>query len=130
MAIDKATRELVRSRAGGRCEYCQLPQEHTTLTLQVEHIIPKQHWGDDEVSNLALACARCNLLKGSNLTGLDPDSGEVVRLFHPREQNWEEHFAWNGLNILGKTPVGRTTVWLLEMNGDDRLEIRETWAET
>ncbi|HXK00748.1 MAG TPA: HNH endonuclease [Verrucomicrobiae bacterium] len=47
----------------------------------VEHIIAKQHGGSGDAENLALACHRCNLQKGPNLTGIDPQTAEVARLF-------------------------------------------------
>jgi 5-methylcytosine-specific restriction endonuclease McrA len=50
----------VRRRARYRCEYCQLPQSAWPVRHQVEHIIAEQHEGDDEPSNLALACAHWN----------------------------------------------------------------------
>ena len=80
-------------------------------TLHIEHIIPKKHGGLDTMENLALACIDCNLKKGSNLTGLDfSETNEVTELFHPRRHQWNEHFAWDGVHIVGKTAVGRTTV--------------------
>jgi len=74
---------------------------------------------------LALACPECNYHKGTNLTSIDPDTGEVTSLFHPRRQRWEDHFRRHGARIVGRTPVGRTTVWLLEINTGDRLRLRE-----
>jgi hypothetical protein len=53
--MDATTRELVRRRAGERCEYCLLRQEHCDLKHHVEHIIAKQHGGSDDPANLALA---------------------------------------------------------------------------
>ena len=70
--MDSATRTLVRTRARNCCEYCLLPQDNCSLTHHVEHVIPRQHGGTDNHSNLALACHRCNLCKGTNLTGIDP----------------------------------------------------------
>ncbi len=64
--IDAATRAAVRRRAGDRCEYCLLRQEHDLSSLHVEHIAAKQHGGTDDPSNLALACIHCNLHKGPN----------------------------------------------------------------
>jgi hypothetical protein len=72
--MDAAVRELVRERAGNRCEYCRLRQDHTPFVLQIEHIIARKHGGGDELSNLALACDRCNLHKGSDLTAIDPET--------------------------------------------------------
>jgi len=37
--MESATRELVWRRAGGRCEYCLLRQEHSQLTHHVEHVV-------------------------------------------------------------------------------------------
>ena len=54
----------------------------------------------------------------------DPDTNEVVRLFHPRRDNWHEHFALEGPRILGLTAIGRTTAWLLQMNAEERVELR------
>ena len=122
--MDTATREFVRQRAGSRCEYCLLRQEHSELTHHIEHIIPKQHGGTDEPDNLALACHRCNLRKGPNLSGVDPVNDEVVLLFHPRRDRWEQHFAIRDVRIEGNTPSGRATVKLLAMNDTRRVELR------
>jgi hypothetical protein len=73
--MDAVLRELVRRRADHACEYCGLRQEHSELKHHVEHIIAKQHGGADHPENLALACHRCNLRKGPNLTGIDPETG-------------------------------------------------------
>jgi 5-methylcytosine-specific restriction endonuclease McrA len=120
--MDATTRDLVRRRADN--EYCLLPQEHSELTHHIEHIIAKQHGGGDDVDNLALACHRCNLRKGPNLTGVDPISGELVPLFHPRRDRWAEHFLLHGVRIQGITPAGRATVKVLAMNDARRLELR------
>jgi len=90
--IDQRTRREVRRRAAERCEYCRLPESAGDITFHVEHIVAQQHQRDDNPSNLALACDRCNLYKGPNLSSIDPDTNEVVRLFHPRIDDWHEHF--------------------------------------
>ncbi|MCA9093433.1 MAG: HNH endonuclease [Planctomycetaceae bacterium] len=118
-------RQMVRERAGNTCEYCRLPQHLSPMAaLQIEHIIPIKHGGSSEPDNLALACISCNLHKGSNLTGIDPVMDEITPLFNPREDLWEEHFVVSGIEILGKTPVGRATVRVLNMNSADRLVVR------
>ena len=55
---------------------------------------------------------------------LDPDSGELTRLYHPRKDRWEDHFHRDGAFILGHTDVGRTTAWLLRFNDADNLSQR------
>lgn len=123
--MDRSARAAVRARAGDRCEYCRLLQRSLPLvTFHVEHVIPRQHGGGDETENLALACHHCNLHKGPNLTGIDPETCEIVALFHPRRQTWAEHFAWDDLSIMGRTPTGRATVRVLQMNAPARLELR------
>ena len=90
--MDAAVRNLVRKRAGNRCEYCRLPQQCYDLTFHVEHIVASQHQQDDDPSNLALACDRCNLQacdrcnlhKGTNLVTIDPATGARAELFNPR----------------------------------------------
>jgi hypothetical protein len=124
--MDAPTKRLVRERAGDRCEYCRLHQDQSPLAvLQIEHVIPRKHLGDDSPENLALACIDCNLAKGPNLTGLDPESGVLTELFHPRRQVWAEHFEQIGPLIVGKTAVGRTTVQVLNMNSDDQIALRQ-----
>jgi 5-methylcytosine-specific restriction endonuclease McrA len=98
--MDAAVREFVRERAGNRCEYCLLEQKHLPFsTFQVEHIIPRKHGGDDAPVNPALACDRCNSHKGTNLTGIDPETGEIVPLCNPRQHLWEEHFRLSDVTI-------------------------------
>ena len=124
--MDQKTREIARQRAEDRCEYCRLPQEHAPLWRhQIEHIIPIKHGGTDDLDNLAWTCVRCNLSKSSNLSGIDNVTGQVVELFNPRTQNWSEHFAFQGAQIVGLTPTGRATVAVLNMNEPKRLELRE-----
>ncbi len=123
--MDVAVRTLVRQRAGNRCEYCRLHQdEEPYFRLHVEHIIARQHGGSDDISNLALACHHCNLHKGPNLTGIDPETGQITPLFHPRQQVWDEHFAFLATTIVGLSPTGRTTVYVLNVNAEERLNLR------
>ncbi len=123
--IDASTRKRVRRRAGDACEYCGLSQDAAPFAVfHVEHIVPGQHGGTDDLSNLALACHHCNLHKGPNLTGIDPETRQIVPLFDPRKDSWYEHFEARGLLIVGLTPTGRTTVRVLAMNTLDRLDLR------
>jgi hypothetical protein len=98
-----------------------LPQ---TLRFHLEHVTARQHGGQTVLENLAWSCHRCNERKGPNLTGIDPDTSTIVRLFHPRRDRWEEHFIFEGLRIVAQTAAGRATLWLLEMNSEERLRWR------
>ena len=123
--MDAKTRARVWERAGRRCEYCQLHQDDSPLALlHVEHILPKFHGGSDDLDNLALACIDCNLHKGTNLTGLDPETNQITELFHPRRHRWDEHFAWHGLHLHGTTAIGRTTIRVFHINSEDQLALR------
>lgn len=128
--MDATQRREVWERAGHRCEYCRLRQiDEPGQRFHVEHVIARQHAGTDNADNLALACQLCNCLKGPNLSGIDPDTGTLTRLFHPRNDVWREHFHRDEAKLKGMTAVGRTTVWLLEMNCDERIALRTVLLE-
>jgi hypothetical protein len=123
--IDASTRILVRWRARNRCEYCGIHQDDERLfSFHIEHVIPRQHRGSDEASNLALACVHCNLHKGPNLSAIDPESQQIVQIFNPRGDNWADHFTMIGATVAGLTPEGRATVILLQMNDVSRVKLR------
>ena len=121
--MDVASRRLVRQRAGGRCEYCQIHEDDEPYAFNLEHIIPKKHGGEDDPSNLAWSCHSCNLMKGANLSGRV--HGEIVTLFHPRRQQWNRHFRWVGPILAGKTKCGIATVQVLDINAHDRVKLRD-----
>jgi HNH endonuclease len=115
----------VGPRAGGRCEYCRIHQDDEPFyRMHAEHIIARQHGGTDQPSNLALACHHDNEHKGPNLSGIDPRTGKIVRLFQPRRQRWGRHFRWDGPVLVGRTPCGRATVAVLALNASDRIGLR------
>ncbi len=123
--MDPSTRVLVWTRAGHRCEYCLTHQDDEAFySLHVEHIVAKQHGGSDDPDNLALCCHHDNHHKGPNLSGVDPQSGKVVRLFHPRRQRWSRHFQFEGPFIVGRTACGRATIAVLALNVRERIELR------
>ena len=123
--MDAKTRRFVRERALERCEYCRMPESAYERVFHVEHIIAKQHGGGDDLENLALACDRSNLYKGPNLSPIDPETNQLVPLFHPRKDSWDEYFVWDGVKIDAKSSIGRATVQLLQMNAPQRLHARE-----
>ena len=126
--MDAALRELVWEQARGRCAYCRLHQSDADFqTLHVEHIIAEQHEGGDELQNLCLACAECNLAKGPNLAGYL--GGKIVPLFHPRRQSWKRRFYWQGPVLVGKTHIGRATIRVLNINDAGRSAVRESLIE-
>lgn len=129
MTVSKPTKRKVRERAGHCCEYCRLSASSATSPFHVEHIIPQKHGGTDDIDNLCLACYKCNAHKGHDLTGFDLQTGEITRIYNPREQTWHKHFVLQAtLEITGRTPEGRTTISVLQMNSSNRLENRQVLA--
>lgn len=123
MAVDATLRRLVRERAENRCEYCGCHQDELPfVTFHVEHITARQHGGVDDESNLCLACHWCNFHKGPNLSTIV--DRELVPLFHPRLQRWDDHFVNLEDKIIGTTAIGRGAVELFNMNDEDRRELR------
>jgi HNH endonuclease len=126
--IAASLRQLVTQRALGACEYCLLHQTFSIYRHEIDHTIAVKHGGQATSGNLVLACLPCNRHKGSDLTSLDPLTGEITPLFNPRTQAWSEHFNLKDGFILGVTAVGRTTVFLLKMNEAPRLQLRQALA--
>lgn len=117
----------VHQRADLMCEYCQTSQRNTGQAMHVDHIDPD---GDDSLDNLCLSCANCNMSKGRATSALDPETDEIVPLFDPRTQEWNEHFEWslNGTMLLGLTPTGRATIQRLKINRDRMIGTRVNWV--
>ena len=118
-------REEVRARAGRRCEYCLEPEDLAFAPHQIDHVIAEKHGGGTALENLALCCAICNRRKGSDLSTLDPVSGELRALYHPRQDRWVDHFELDGGEIIARSSTGRVTVKLLRLNRPDRIKERE-----
>jgi hypothetical protein len=114
----------VTERAQHRCEYCLLHQDDTTFTHPIDHIVAIKHGGTTDETNLALSCIDCNRNKGSDLTSIDPATGEITPLFNPRRDDWHEHFRLQDATVVGVTAAGRTTVYLLQMNESARVTER------
>ncbi len=119
----------VAQRAGHRCEYGHAPEVIFNFPFEVEHITPLSLGGGDLESNLALACRSCNLHKAAHISDMDPQSRDIVRLFDPRADHWEEHFRVNSESgeIKGLTAIGRATVVRLEMNSQTQVAARRQW---
>jgi len=94
--IAASLRAEVRSRAKGRCEYCLVPEALTLVAHEIDHIIAAKHGGVSVAGNLALCCALCNKHKGADVASMDPESGDLTRLFHPRIDRWSDQFQRRG----------------------------------
>lgn len=123
--VPAGLRAEVISRAGNRCEYCQLSQLGQEAAFHIDHVVPRAADGPTAIENLALACVSCSLRKLARQVGIDPESGFQVPLFNPRTQVWEEHYRWSGEIVVPITPTGRATVAVLAMNRPAIVAIRE-----
>ena len=120
-------RQAVIGRARGCCEYCRSQARFAIQPFSVEHIIPRSRGGETALDNLALACQGCNNHKYTKTKARDPVTGDIVPLYHPRRQQWRDHFAWNEdfMLIVGLTRVGRTTVKALQLNREALVNLRQ-----
>jgi len=127
--IPASLRRLVVERAGPRCEYCQMPEEHCADIFELEHVIARAKGGETTADNLAFACPSCNRRKGARSHALDTQTGRRVPLFNPRHQRWTRHFTWSNdyTKIIGRTATGRATVDALHMNRTAMCNLRKAW---
>ncbi len=123
--MERALEERVWERADGRCEYCQVPQEYDRLPFEIDHIIALKHRGRTRGGNLCLACFACNNHKGPNVAGVDTTTNKIVKSFNPRRHKWRAHFRREGPVLVGRTPIGRATIAVLEINLDHRIAFRQ-----
>jgi len=124
--------KLIRSvwdRANKRCEYCHMPAGASRGPFHVDHIVARQHGGQTDLNNLALACGYCNRRKGPNIAGRDPETSGIVPLFNPWHDRWADHFEWNGPDLIAKTAIGRTTIQVLAIDHPGLRIIRASLRE-
>lgn len=116
--IPASIRRIVAARARGYCEYCRCSDQFATEGFTIEHIKPRQMGGETILENLAWSCFGCNGHKHTKIQAIDPETGEQIELYHPRQQVWSDHFSWNDdfTAVIGKTSCGRATVAALRLN--------------
>lgn len=61
--LSGSLRYEVLKRAGFRCELCGISADERAI--EVDHIIPRKHGGDDDLINLQALCYKCNANKGA-----------------------------------------------------------------
>jgi hypothetical protein len=124
--IPAELRRLVVDRGQHCCEYCRTQARYSADSFTVDHIIPRSLGGLTTADNLALCCHGCNQHKSKRTAASDPVTDALVRLFHPRQQRWGAHFAWNNdfTLMLGLTPTGRGTIAALQLNRSGLVNLR------
>ena len=116
--ISANLRRMVFDRSSGISEYCLIPELLALSAHQVDHIIAEKHGGQAIGDNLALSCSFCNQSKGSDVGSIDAETGEYLRLYHPRRDRWSEHLKLDEetSEIIGESPIAKVTIRLLQMN--------------
>ena len=125
-SVTEDVRREVSRRSHGLCEYCHTTEQWQYVRFTIDHVIPLSNGGSHGIENLAYACFPCNRYKSNRSTGIDPASGNIDKIFNPRQQNWAEYFVWSndGSKIFGLTSIGRTTVSQLKLNRPRIIDIR------
>ena len=105
-------REYLLEKFGRTCAYCQ----QTGVPLQIEHIVPKARGGSNRVTNLTLACAKCNQQKGTQ-TAEEFGHPEVQKRAHKplkdaaavNSTRWVLYGSLQGLGLPVETGTGGRT---------------------
>lgn len=83
----------------GKCIHCNrrlvIDRDGTPISdATIEHIVPKNHGGQNDIDNLALACAACNTEKGRRhdiRRANDPKLQSIIqRLQRVRRERWRD----------------------------------------
>jgi hypothetical protein len=121
----------IRDQFAYCCAYCRTAEALTVTTFEFEHITPRSAGGETVQENLCLSCPSCNRYKAQRQQASDPNTEEIVDLFHPQSQIWEEHFIWSVdfTEIIGVTSIGRATIATLKMNRPQVTRVRQMWVK-
>lgn len=86
-------RQYLLEKFGRKCVYC----DQVDTPLQVEHIHPKSKGGSNRLSNLTLACEKCNQKKGNKLIEefLKKDSTRLEKIKTQAKQSLNDAAAMN-----------------------------------
>jgi hypothetical protein len=124
--IPAELRRVIADRGQHCCEYCRTQARYSADSFTVDHIIPRSLGGSTTAENLALCCYGCNQHKPKRTAASDPVTDALVQLFHPRQQRWDAHFAWNDAFtiMLSLTPTGRGTIAALQLNRPGLVNLR------
>lgn len=108
----------------------RIHEDDALLPFEVDHLTARKHGGATTEGNLAWTCFLCNRFKGTDLASIDPESGQIVRLFNPRTEDWSDHFQFEGARIVPLSAVGRVTEYLLQFNLPESVETRRLLQES
>ncbi len=127
--ISVKIQQQIRQQFNDCCAYCQTAESLIATTFEIEHIIPRSQGGVSNPDNLCLSCPHCNRHKATRQNFPDPETQETTPLFHPQQQIWYEHFAWDTTAsvLIGVEAVGRATIAALKINRPALVRLRKLW---
>ena len=111
--ITSKIRATVLHKAHGRCQMCGRTVAEDGIKLQVDHRIPRNWGGTDDIDNLWALCELCNSGKRDFFATFDDD---VMKAIMAKESVYERIAETLRLHLGSPTPS-----WLLEFiaNADD-----------
>lgn len=130
MPISPALHDHIVKRDKRRCCYCWTSEYNCGSEMHVDHIIPASKGGPSTPDNLCAVCFSCNTHKQAKVQAIDPLTGVISKLFHPLQQHWQDHFAWDEGQtlVIGLTACGRATIASLVMNNETVVRARRRWV--
>lgn len=128
--IPVAVRREIETQFSQCCAYCHTAERLAAATFEVEHIVPLAAGGETVLANLCFSSPMCNRYKGARQTAVDPQTNNTVQLFHPQQDQWDDHFAWNeeSSELIGLTETGRATIDALKINRSQLVRVRKMWV--
>ena len=93
VAIPKKLKEEIDKTDQRYCCYCLTSEANSGIPLTYDHILPRFKGGEDIFANVCLACYTCKQFKSDLIRAIDPLTDQIVDLFNPRTQQWNEHFS-------------------------------------
>lgn len=118
-------RDDVRADFNRQCGYCTVSETEAVVeTHELDHYWPQKIRPDlaHAFANLVLCCRPCNGKKWSRPPHHPQDPSLMI--VRPDDHEPSDHYAMDGLRIQGRTPAGRFSADLLDLNRQPLLEMR------
>ena len=95
-----------------RCAYCQTTQANSGQPDGRRPHLARDAGGDTAFTTSVLHVVGVTSIKAPKTAAIDPLTGEMTPIFHPRHDRWQGHFAWDESTIYwsGLTQNGRATI--------------------
>jgi hypothetical protein len=118
--ISAHLRRTVRTLYAFACGYCGVTEAEVGAYLTIDHFVPQNVGGSDDMENLVYACHACNLYKS---VAWNPQSPPVL---HPLQTDMKLHIRSTIDDILeGLTPEGMRHIKTLHLNRPPMVERRK-----